>query len=493
MADGVGMFGPAKGSKMERRPLVLSNRSFSWVTEKVAGICEAKPPIWWWIATLISGTVATLVPICLIHLVSTGVGVWGLNQPVSWAWDITNFVFWIGIGHAGTLISAILFLTRQQWRTAVNRSAEAMTLFAVVCAGIFPAFHVGRFWMVWFLAPVPNANAIWPNFKSPLLWDVFAVSTYFTVSVLFWYVGLIPDLGTLRDRAIRAGKTIQKYVYGALALGWRGGNRQWRHYEKAYLILAGISTPLVLSVHSVVSFDFATSVVPGWHTTIFPPYFVAGAIFGGFAMVLTLLIPCRAIFGLHDIITPKHIDNMTKITLLTGTIVGYAYLSELFIAFYSENPYEWWAFLRNRVAFPGLLGAGQEAAPYWWAYYIMMTCNVIIPQFFWFKAIRRNTVLVWFLVMGPNIGMWFERFVIIVTSIHRDFIPGAWGYFSPSLFDKGLFIGTIGLFVFLFLLFIRVLPMITIFEVKAVMPQAHVHHGHDHDEAHSHGDEGGSK
>ncbi len=463
-------FGPAHGNKMERKPLVENGRGSAWVTEHVANITERKAPIWWWISTAVTGLIASLVPISLLYLVVTGVGVWGLNHPVGWAWDITNFVFWIGIGHAGTLISAILFLTRQKWRTAVNRSAEAMTIFAVICAGIFPAFHVGRVWMAWFLAPVPNANAIWPNFKSPLLWDVFAVSTYFTVSLIFWYVGLVPDLATFRDRA---KSKIKKFFYGLLSLGWRGGNRQWRHYEKAYLIFAGISTPLVLSVHSVVSFDFATSVIPGWHTTIFPPYFVAGAIFGGFAMVLTLLIPARWIFDLKDVVTDKHIDNMAKIVLLTGSIVGYAYLMELFIAWYSGNPFEQWAFFRNRIAAPGF---SENPAPYWWAYWAMMFCNVIAPQLFWFKAIRKNLVAVLIIVMFPNIGMWFERFVIIVTSIHRDFLPSSWGYFTPTISDISLFVGTIGLFLFLFLLFIRYLPMITMFEVKTVLPEADPHH-----------------
>jgi molybdopterin-containing oxidoreductase family membrane subunit len=293
-----------------REPLVLSGRDYKWITNRICGVVENKQPLIWWLVAVPGALLSLVLLFTLVYLVSTGVGVWGLNQPIAWGWDITNFVFWIGIGHAGTLISAILFLTRQKWRTSVNRAAEAMTLFAVVCAGIYPGFHVGRFWMVWFLAPVPNANAIWQNFKSPLLWDVFAVSTYFTVSVIFWYIGLIPDLATLRDRC-KPG--LKKALYGIFALGWRGGNRQWRHYEMGYLLLAALSTPLVLSVHSVVSFDFATSVVPGWHTTIFPPYFVAGAIFGGFAMVLTLMIPCRAIYGLHDMLTPKHIDNMTKI------------------------------------------------------------------------------------------------------------------------------------------------------------------------------------
>ncbi len=457
---------------VERAPLVLNGRSMGWITEHVSQIVEQRAKSWWWWAVMITGFVACLVPLALAYLVSTGVGVWGNNQPVSWAWDITNFVFWIGIGHAGTLISAILFLTRQKWRTSINRSAEAMTIFAVICAAIFPVFHVGRIWFAWFLFPIPNSNVIWQNFRSPLLWDVFAVSTYFTVSLLFWYVGLVPDLATIRDRATTK---LRKVVYGALALGWRGSNRNWRHYEKAYLVLAGISTPLVLSVHSVVSFDFATSVIPGWHTTIFPPYFVAGAIFGGFAMVLTLLIPARALYGLHDLITDKHIDNMCKIVLLTGTIVGYAYMMELFIAWYSGNPFEQWVFFRNRIAAPGF---SDQPAPYWWAYWSMIGCNVIAPQFFWFKFCRQHAVVVWIIVQFPNIGMWFERFVIIATSLHRDYVPSSWGYFTPTITDILLFVGTIGLFVFLFLLFVRFLPMITIFEVKAVLPEADPHHDH---------------
>jgi molybdopterin-containing oxidoreductase family membrane subunit len=407
---------------------------------------------------------ATVSVLCVGYLISTGVGVWGLNHPVGWAWDITNFVFWIGIGHAGTLISAILFLTRQKWRTSINRAAEAMTLFAVVCAGIFPAIHVGRIWMVWFLAPVPNSNAIWQNFRSPLLWDVFAVSTYFTVSVLFWYTGLVPDLATLRDRA----KTkLRKFFYGIAALGWRGGNRQWKHYEMAYLILAGLSTPLVLSVHSVVSFDFATSVIPGWHTTIFPPYFVAGAIFGGFAMVLTIMLPARAIFGLHDLITDDHVDKMCKIILLTGSIVGYAYAMEFFIAWYGGNAFEQYAFI-NRAT-----------GPYWWAYWAMIFCNVVAPQLFWSRFFRRHVLWVFVVCMFVNAGMWFERFVIIVTSLHRDFLPSSWNMFYPTWVDIWTFVGTFGIFLALFLLFIRWLPMICIFEVKAVLPEADPHHGHD--------------
>ncbi len=447
--------------EMARPPLVLQNRSASWVSEKISSIVEGPTPRWWWWMTAVTGAFVGILGLMLTYLISTGVGVWGLNHPVGWAWDITNFVFWIGIGHAGTLISAILFLTRQKWRTSINRASEAMTLFAVVCAGIFPSVHVGRVWMAWYLFPIPQSNAIWPNFRSPLLWDVFAVSTYLTVSVLFWYVGLIPDLATLRDRAKELWR---KRVYGFFALGWRGANRHWSNYEMAYLVLAGISTPLVLSVHSVVSFDFATSVIPGWHTTIFPPYFVAGAIFGGFAMVLTILIPARAIYGLHDLITPKHIDNMCKIILLTGSIVGYAYLMELFMAWYSGNPNERYAFW-NRIF-----------GPYWWAYACMMTFNVISPQLFWSKRLRHNIWVIYIVVNLVNAGMWFERFVIIVTSIHRDYLPSAWGMFHPTWVDMLTFASTFGLFLFLFLLFIRFLPMIAIAEIKTVLPESDPHY-----------------
>lgn len=449
--------------KIERAPLVTSNRTMAWISDHVATVTEKRAPMWWWIALMFTSSLAVVSLLCIVYLISTGVGVWGLNHPVGWAWDITNFVFWIGIGHAGTLISAILFLTRQKWRTSINRAAEAMTLFAVVCAGIFPAIHVGRIWMVWFLAPVPNSNAIWQNFRSPLLWDVFAVSTYFTVSVLFWYTGLVPDLATLRDRATTK---LRKFFYGIAALGWRGGNRQWKHYEMAYLILAGLSTPLVLSVHSVVSFDFATSVIPGWHTTIFPPYFVAGAIFGGFAMVLTIMLPARAMFGLHDLITDDHVDKMCKIILLTGSIVGYAYAMEFFIAWYGGNLFEQYAFI-NRAT-----------GPYWWAYWSMIFCNVVAPQLFWFRFFRRHAIWVFIVCNFVNAGMWFERFVIIVTSLHRDFLPSSWGMFHPTWVDMWTFFGTFGIFLTLFLVFIRWLPMICIFEVKAVLPEADPHHGH---------------
>ena len=454
-------------AELERQPLVLQNRSIGWISDHIAGICEGPAPKWWLPALLMSVSLMTMMFGCIAYLIATGVGVWGLNQPVAWAWDITNFVFWIGIGHAGTLISAILFLLRQKWRTSVNRAAEAMTLFAVACAGIFPLIHVGRIWYaLWWLPPIPNNYGIWPQFRSPLLWDVFAVSTYGTVSLLFWYTGLIPDLATMRDRAT---SKVKKFLYGFFAFGWTGSNRHWSNYEKAYLLLAGLSTPLVLSVHSIVSFDFAVSQVPGWHTTIFPPYFVAGAIFGGFAMVLTIMIPACAIYKpLHDLVTIDHVDKMCKIILLTGSIVGYAYLMELFIAWYGANPYE-------RAAF-----WYRAFGPYWWAYWSMMFCNVVAPQIFWFKYFRTHLIWVWVIVQFPNAGMWFERFVIIATTLARDFTPSAWGMFHPTWVDVCTFVGTFGLFTTLFLLFIRFLPMICMFEVKAVLPEADPHHGEAH-------------
>ncbi|MCG8528688.1 MAG: polysulfide reductase NrfD [Opitutales bacterium] len=451
----------AKPVDMPRRELVENNRDYNWITEKICGIVEDKTPTWWWVCISIAGLVATYTLAGLVYLVSTGVGVWGLNNPVNWGWAIVNFVFWIGIGHAGTLISAILCLLKQRWRTSINRTAEAMTIFAVVCAGIFPLFHVGRVWFAWWLFPLPNANGIWPNFRSPLEWDVFAVSTYFTVSALFWYMGMIPDLGLLRDRA----KSLwRKYFYGALAMGWRNSARHWKNYEMAYLTLAGLSTPLVLSVHTIVSFDFAASILPGWHTTIFPPYFVAGAIFSGFGMVLTLMLPLRSVFKLHDLITQYHIDCMCKITLATGSMVGYAYAMEFFIAWYGANSFEAFAFI-NRAG-------GQ----YWWAYWIMISCNVITPQLFWFKWVRENTTLVWVMSLFVNVGMWFERFVITVTSLANDFLPSSWGYYSPTIVDIYTYIGTFGLFSFLFLLFLRFLPLIAIAEIKALaLPQADPH------------------
>ena len=452
--------------ELVRVPLVTNDRKITWISDKVSVIVEAPTPLWWWLAFIPCSVIALFGLFCIGYQISNGVGVWGENKTVGWAWDITNFVFWIGIGHAGTLISAILFLCRQKWRTSINRAAEAMTLFAVICAGIFPGIHVGRVWMAWFLAPIPNANGIWPNFRSPLLWDVFAVSTYFTVSVLFWYTGLVPDLATLRDRA---KSRVKKYLYGIFALGWRGSNRQWRHYEMAYLLLAGLSTPLVLSVHSVVSFDFATSIMPGWHTTIFPPYFVAGAIFGGFAMVLTILLPSRLLYPqVDDLVTRQHVDKMAKIILLTGSIVGYAYLMELFIAYYGANKYELFTFLEARL---GLHGKGW----YSWAYYCMMTCNVLSPQIFWIKSMRTNYIVVFIVCMFVNVGMWFERFVIIVTSLAQDFLPSSWHHYHPSWVEIWTFVGTFGIFLSLFLLFMRFLPMFCMFEIKLVTPEGDGH------------------
>lgn len=484
------MLDEVRPAKMPRRPIVENNRDFAWITEKVCGIVERKAPMWWWFAFVLAGMVASFTAIGLFYLVSTGVGVWGLKSPVMWGWAIVNFVFWIGIGHAGTLISAILCLLKQKWRTSINRAAEAMTIFAVACAGIFPLFHVGRVWFAWFLLPVHGYQRVWPNFRSPLEWDVFAVSTYATVSVLFWYMGMIPDLATIRDRCdmifekrIKAAKGkleicfekffygFRKLFYGTLAMGWRGSNRHWSNYEMAYLLLAGLSTPLVLSVHTVVSFDFAASNLPGWHTTIFPPYFVAGAIFSGFGMVLTLMLPLRAIFGLQDLITQYHIDCMTKICLATGSMVGYAYGMEFFIAWYGANPYEAFAFV-NRAF-------GQ----YSWAYWIMISCNVISPQFFWFKKVRENLSFVWILSIFINVGMWFERFVITVTSLANDFLPTSWDYYSPTMVDIFTFFGTFGFFSVLFLLFVRFLPLLAFGEIKAVSPAADVHGGH-HDAHH---------
>ena len=435
-------------------PLIEGAPTRAEITNTVAGVAENKTPRNWYIAISISGAMTLMLVAMLSYEVSTGVGVWGNNSPVYWGWPITNFVFWVGIGHAGTLISAILFLFRQRWRISINRFAEAMTLFAVCCAGIFPVFHVGRVWRAYWLLPLPNSMDMWPNFRSPLLWDVFAVSTYAMVSALFWYVGLIPDLATMRDRA----KTFWKQrVFGFFSLGWRGSNRHWRHYEKAYLLLAGLSTPLVLSVHSIVSFDFAVSVIPGWHTTIFPPYFVAGAVFSGFAMVVTLLIIVRWVFSLQHLITMDHFEKMNKIIVATGTIVGYAYGVEFFMAWYSGNPYEQFVFLNRAMG------------PYAWAYWTMISCNVLFPQLFWFKRIRRSIPIMFAISIVVNIGMWFERFVIISTSLHRDFLPSSWGYFTPTMIDVLTFAGTFGLFLTLILLFVRFVPIIAISEVKGAL------------------------
>lgn len=425
------------------------------ITETVCAIVERpRTPRAWKIAFAISSSLTLMFFGLIAYLISTGIGVWGNNAPVYWGWPIVNFVFWVGIGHAGTLISAILFLFRQRWRTSINRFAEAMTIFAVICAGIFPLIHIGRVWLVHWLIPYPNHLAMWPNFRSPLSWDVFAVTAYATVSLLFWYMGMIPDFATLRDRA--EGKW-RRIGYGVAALGWTGSGRQWHRFEMAYLLLAGLATPLVLSVHTIVSFDFAVSQLPGWHTTIFPPYFVAGAVFSGFAMVVTLMVPARAFFGLKHLVTERHLENMCKVILATGSIVGYAYMIELFISWYSGNRYEQFAFV-NRM-----LG------PYAWAYWTMICCNVLIPQLFWLKRVRTTPWMMLVLCIFVNIGMWFERFVITVTSLSRDFLPSSWGYFKPTLVDILMFVGSFGLFFTLFLLFCRFLPMVAMSEVKAAL------------------------
>ncbi len=442
---------------LQRPPLVTGNHDYKSVTDTVCSIVEQpRPPRAWYIAFAISSSLTLMMFAMIAHLIYHGVGVWGNNAPVFWAWDIVNFVFWVGIGHAGTLISAILFLFRQHWRTSINRFAEAMTIFAVACAGIFPAIHIGRVWFVYWLAPIPSSHlSMWPNFRSPLLWDVFAVSTYATVSFLFWYMGMIPDLATLRDRAT---SRVRQIAYGIASLGWTGSARQWICYENAYMLLAALATPLVLSVHTVVSFDFAVSQIPGWHTTIFPPYFVAGAIFSGFAMVVTLMVPARAYFGLKDLVTMHHLENMNKIILATGTMVGFAYAIEFFIAWYSGNPFEQFVFLNRALG------------PYAWAYWIMVSCNLLVPQLFWFKRARTSPWMMVGICILVNVGMWFERFVIIVTSLSRDFLPSSWGHYAPTMIDILTFVGSFGMFFTLFLLFCRYLPMVAMAEVKGVMP-----------------------
>ena len=443
---------------VNRPALVLGGKDFTTLTETVVAFNERPAPTRAWkIAFAISAGTLGLLSLLIGYLVLTGVGIWGNNNPAAWGFPITNFVFWVGIGHAGTLISAILFLFRQRWRTGVNRFAEAMTIFAVMCAGLFPAIHVGRPWLAYWMFPYPNQMGMWPNFRSPLLWDVFAVSTYATVSMMFWYLGMIPDLATLRDRATTKWRQL---IYGLFALGWRGSNRHWHRFEKAYLILAALATPLVLSVHSVVSFDFAVSQLPGWHTTIFPPYFVAGAIFSGFAMVMTLAIPARQWFGLKDLITMRHLENMSKVIVATSCIVGYAYGVELFIAWYSGVPFEQFAFL-NRLR-------GDNG----WAYWIMVSCNVVIPQLLWSKRIRQHLVLVLVISLLVNVGMWFERYVIITSSLGRDFLPSSWQQFVPTWVDFAMLIGSFGLFFTFFLLFLRFLPIVAMAEVKGVMPES---------------------
>src|SRR5215204_3896306 len=441
-----------------RPPLVEGNKDYHQITEDICRPVEAKPSKLWWIGFLVAVALLIFGIISVTMEVIYGTGQWNLNKTIGWGWDITNFVWWVGIGHAGTLISAILLLFRQGWRTGVNRAAEAMTIFAVMCAGQFPIWHMGRVWMAFFVLPYPNTRGpLWVNFNSPLLWDVFAISTYFTVSLVFWYLGLIPDFAVIRDRAVVQGNKMRAQVYNALSFGWQGGAKTWMRYESVALILAGLSTPLVLSVHTIVSMDFATSVVPGWHTTIFPPYFVAGAIFSGFAMVLTLLLVTRKVFKLEDYITIGHIELMNIIIIVTGSIVGIAYITELFIAWYSGVEYEGYAFY-NRVS-----------GPYAWAYWSMMTCNVISPQLFWIKKIRTSLVATMVLSIVVNIGMWFERFVIIVTSLHRDYIPSSWTMFYPTMYDIGQYLFTFGFFFTAFLLFAKYFPVINMAEVKSIV------------------------
>jgi molybdopterin-containing oxidoreductase family membrane subunit len=441
-----------------REPLILGEKTWHQITEDISFPVEGKANKWWWIVFTLSAITALYGIGCLAYTIGTGIGTWGANKTVGWAWDITNFVWWVGIGHAGTLISAILLLFRQKWRMSINRSAEAMTIFAVICAAVFVTMHTGRPWLDYWLFPLPNQfGSLWVNFNSPLMWDVFAVTTYFTISLVFWYSGLIPDFATIRDRAQMSGNPLRRSIYNVLSFGWSGNARAWHRFEELSLVLAGLSTPLVLSVHTIVSMDFATSIIPGWHTTIFPPYFVAGAIFSGFAMVLTLLLIVRKVLNLEAYITLNHVESMNKVITLTGSIVGVAYLTELFISWYSGVEYEQYAFL-NRAT-----------GPYWWAYWSMMTCNVITPQLFWFKGIRRSLIATFIISIFVNIGMWFERFVIIVTSLHRDYVPSSWLIYHPTFVDIGIFIGTNGIFFTLFLLFSRTFPVIAMAELKSIL------------------------
>jgi molybdopterin-containing oxidoreductase family membrane subunit len=451
-----------------RTPVIQPGHTMASVTDSIAAIVLTRKPNKY----LLGGFAVAFCLLMLLfwalgNLLVRGIGLWGVNQPVGWGFDIVNFVWWIGIGHAGTLISAVLLLLRQEWRTSINRFAEAMTLFAVACAAVYPVFHLGRPWLMYWLFPYPNTMQVWPNFKSPLLFDVFAISTYFTVSALFWFVGLVPDMATLRDRA---QSKAARMIYGMLALGWKGSARSWHHYETAYGLLAGLSAPLVVSVHTIVSYDFALSQVPGWHATVFPPYFVAGAIYAGFAMVITLAIPLRAVFKLHDFITQRHMDNMAKVMLATGLIVAYGYGIEIFSAWYSGNTFEEYM-IQNRMR-----------GPYAWSFWGLMLCNVAVPQLLWSRRVRSNMALLMVVAMFVNVGMWLERFVIVVTSLHRDFLPSSWGMYSPTVWDWTTFIGTLGLFFTLLFLFIRFLPSISIFEVRTLLPQAKVDDDDDDDD-----------
>jgi Ni/Fe-hydrogenase subunit HybB-like protein len=426
------------------------------ITDKISGdVIARKAPKELLVGLTISFLLVMVLFIAIGYLLLKGTGIWGLNIPIAWGFAIINFVWWIGIGHAGTLISAILLLLHQQWRNSINRFAEAMTLFAVACAGLFPLLHLGRPWVFYWILPYPNVMTMWPQFRSPLVWDVFAVGTYFTVSLIFWFVGLVPDFATMRDKAV---KKWQKVLFGIVAMGWRGSARHWNRYEMAYLLLAGLATPLVVSVHSVVSFDFAVGILPGWHTTIFPPYFVAGAVYSGFGMVLSLVIPVRKLFHLEDFVTTRHLDYMARVMLATGLIVGYGYIMEMFFAFYSANQFE------------GFVAMNRMLGPYAPAFWLLILCNMIIVQSLWNKKVRTTPILLFIVSIFVNIGMWLERFVIVVTSLHRDFLPSSWDMYYPTIWDWSLYAGTIGLFLALMFLFIRLMPMISIFEVKHLLP-----------------------
>jgi molybdopterin-containing oxidoreductase family membrane subunit len=459
--------GPEENTIVEERllpdqaPVLEPGHTLGSITDKISAIVLRRPvTLGWAIGLLIAFGGVNVLGLAVTYLFFRGTGIWGINIPVGWGFAIINFVWWIGIGHAGTLISAILLLFKQSWRNSINRFAEAMTLFAVACAGMFPLIHTGRPWLaVYWLFPYPNSMNVWPQFRSPLIWDVFAVSTYGTISLLFWFVGLIPDFGTMRDEA---KSPFAQKVYGLLSMGWRGSARHWKRYESAYLLLAGLATPLVLSVHTVVSFDFAVSVIPGWHTTIFPPYFVAGAIYSGFAMVLVLAIPIRRFYGIRDMITDRHLDNAAKVMLATGLIVAYGYSMEAFFAFYSGSPYEKFMFLNRAFG------------PYGWSYWLLIATNIVLPQLLWIRRVRLNTVLLFLISVDVLVGMWFERFVIVVTSLHRDFLPSSWGIYVPTRWDLATYGGTITLFFLLFLLFIRVMPMISIFEMRTLLPESKV-------------------
>lgn len=447
----------ADRSDIAAPPVLEPGHTYASVTDAIASIVlRRKTPLGWFIGFAIAFALLNVFLLAVTWLFIRGTGIWGVDIPVGWGFAIINFVWWIGIGHAGTLISAILLLLKQEWRTSINRFAEAMTLFAVACAGMFPILHLGRPWLFYWLMPYPNTMGLWPQFRSPLVWDVFAVLTYATVSLLFWYIGLIPDLATLRDRS-RA--RIPRFLYGVFAMGWRGSARHWHRYHTAYLLLAGLATPLVASVHTIVSFDFAVSIVPGWHTTIFPPYFVAGAIFSGFAMVMTLTVPIRKFYGLEDFVTMRHLDNMAKVILATGLIVGYGYLMEAFAAWYSANQFEEYMYM-NRIF-----------GPYGLAFGMLIFCNILTPQLFWFRWFRRNVLALWIISLIVNVGMWLERFIIVVTPLSRDYVPAAWDMYYPTFWDIATFVGTLGLFFSLLFLFIRVLPVISIFEMRELVAE----------------------